>query len=286
MVEASDRRAADDRAPRPTRLVSDRAVDRVTGLDVRIDRVGAGDPVVILNGLLGLNEHWFGCLPPIADRAECLLLEPPILEMRGAGATVSGLVELIGSLVGSLTDRPAVLVGNSLGGHIALRLSLARPELVRGLVLLGSSGLFERTFEGGAQHSPSRAWLEKKIGELFADPSRMHPGMVEMAHAELSRRSAARALVRLGRSAKADHLGELLPAVRAPVQLLWGRQDVVTPPEVALMFRELLPDARLDWLDPCGHAPQIERPGEVGAGIARFLDELVGRSASAASGAA
>ncbi|TVQ75811.1 MAG: alpha/beta hydrolase [Phycisphaeraceae bacterium] len=248
--------------------------DRVHGVDIRVDRIGEGEPLVILNGLLGLNEHWFPCLGPLASRAECFLLQPPLVEMRGKGTTVEGVVHLIAGVLDSLIDRPAVLVGNSLGGHIALRLALMDLGLVRGLVLMGSSGLFERGFEKGAQHSPSREWLDKKIGDLFADRSKMLPGMVEMAHAELSRRSAARAFVRLGRSAKNDHLGALLPYIEAPTRLIWGRQDIVTPPEVAEQFLNLLPNAELSWIENCGHAPQIECPDDVAREIASFLDVL------------
>jgi 2-hydroxy-6-oxonona-2,4-dienedioate hydrolase len=217
----------DGSMPRP---ITASARDRVTGVDIRVDRVGQGRPVVVLNGLLGLNEHWFRCLGPMAERAECFLLQPPLLEMRGKGATVQGVVNLIESVLETLVDEPPVVVGNSLGGHVGLRLSLQRPDMVAGLVLLGSSGLFERGFERGVQHAPSYEWLDKKIKDLFHDPGRMLPGLVDQAYEELSRRSAARALVRLGRSAKQDHLGELLPRVDAPTLLLWGRQDQVTPP--------------------------------------------------------
>lgn len=257
--------------PRP---VTANAHDRVHGIDIRVDRIGEGEPLVILNGLLGLNEHWFPCLGPLSERAECFLLQPPLVEMRGKGTTVEGVVHLIAGVLDSLIDRPAVLVGNSLGGHIALRLALLDPGLVRGLVLMGSSGLFERGFEKGAQHSPSREWLDRKIGDLFADRSKMLPGMVDMAYAELSRRSAARAFVRLGRSAKNDHLGELLPYIDAPARLVWGRQDIVTPPVVAEQFLNLLPRAELSWIENCGHAPQIECPEAVAREIALFLDAL------------
>ena len=252
---------------------------RVTGLDVRVDRVGDGRPLVFLNGLLGLNEHWFGCLrhlvgPEARGDMECLFIEAPLLDMRGPGCSVDGVTNLTVSLLELLVDGPAVLVGNSLGGHVALRIAIARPELVAGLVLVGSSGLFERSFERDVQRNPSREWMERKIEELFYDPDRMIPGMIDMAHEALSRRTAVRSFVRLGKSAKRDHLGAQLHQVQAPVLLAWGKQDVVTPPEVAEQFAALLPDARLRWIDRCGHAPQIERPDVLCALVKAFCDEL------------
>jgi len=259
--------------------------DRVTGIDIRIDRAGTGKPLVILNGLLGVNAHWFGCLGPLVKRSEVFLLQPPLLEMRGPGCSVDGVTRLIASVLESMTDQPSILVGNSLGGHVALRLAIEFPDLVRGLVLVGSSGLFERTFEKGAEHSPSMQWLERKIGDLFYDRAAMWPSMVEDAYAELSRRSSARALVKLGRSAKNDHLGDKLHSVRVPVLLAWGRNDTVTPPEVAEQFHALLPDSRLRWIEECGHAPQIEQSEVLGGYIAELLDELAEREAGVSDSA-
>jgi len=269
-----------------TKPVTGSARDRVTGMDIRIDRVGSGDPLVMLNGLLGLNEHWFGCLPRLSKVAECLLVQPPLLEMKGSGCSVDGVTNLVASVLETITDRPATIVGNSLGGHVALRLAIQRPELVRSLVLVGSSGLFERSFGRDVEHRPSREWLCRKITDLFHDPSRMLPGMVDQAYEELSRRSAARALVKLGRSAKADHLGDYLPRITVPTLLAWGLQDIVTPPEVATEFQALMPNAKLVWLDKCGHAPQIERADELSAAIVEFLAELSRAESSLASGAA
>ncbi|GAB4515643.1 MAG: alpha/beta fold hydrolase [Phycisphaerales bacterium] len=248
--------------------------DRVTGMDIRIDRMGEGTTLVVLNGLLGLNAHWFPTIAPLADRVESLCIQPPILEMRGKGATVQGVSSLVVSCLESLLDGPAVIMGNSLGGHIALRIAHARPDLVRALVLIGSSGLLERGFEKGVRHTPTPDWIYTKVRELFYSEKSILPGMVEMVHEELSRRPAARAFVKLGRSAKVDHLGSILPEIGVPTQLIWGRQDIVTPPSVAEQFARDLPDARLAWLDDCGHAPHIEYPDAVRAVLTGFLDEL------------
>lgn len=248
--------------------------DRVTGMDVRVDRVGTGSPIVILNGLLGQNDHWFGVVQKLAKVGECILIQPPLLEMKGKGCSVDGVTALTTSLIESLVDEAPVIVGNSLGGHVALRIALANQDLPRGLVLVGSSGLFERTFERDWQHSPSVDYMQRKIEELFDDAARIPDGMVDVAHGALSRRSAARALVKLGRSAKRDHLGEELHRIECPVLLSWGRQDRVTPAEVAEQFHQLIPNSRLDWLERCGHAPQIERADELSESIGRFVNDL------------
>jgi 2-hydroxy-6-oxonona-2,4-dienedioate hydrolase len=255
-------------------VITGSAHDRVTGMDIRIDRMGEGPTIIVLNGLLGLNQHWFPAIAPLADRAEFLLIQPPILEMRGKGCTVPGVASLVISVLETLIDEPAIVMGNSLGGHIALRVAHARPDLARALVLIGSSGLLERGFEKGVRHTPDHDWITAKVRELFHSEMAVLPGMVEMVQRELSRRPAARAFVKLGRSAKDDHLGEILPEITQPTQLIWGRQDIVTPPEVADEFERTLPDARLRWIESCGHAPHIERPDVVRATLENFLDKL------------
>jgi pimeloyl-ACP methyl ester carboxylesterase len=187
------------------------------------------------------------------------------------------------ALIDELVDEPAVLVGSSFGGHVALRVVLDRPDLTRGLVLVGASGLYEVDYEGelggdprmkDVEIRPSREWMQRKIAELFHDKTTIPDGVVDRVHAELSHRRAARAIVKLSRSSRKDHVGSQLERVQAPALVLWGRQDIVTPPRVAHEFAERLPDARLHWIDECGHAPMIEKPEEFTSAMGAFLDEL------------
>ena len=238
------------------------------------DRIGAGAPVVFLHGLLGLKEHFIAPAERLADRADCWLVQAPLLELRGSQCSVRGAADLIDDFLEREVQAPAVLVGNSLGGHIALRIALEHRERVRGLILAGSSGLFERTFEKDVQHRPSREWLERKITDLFFDPAAMPEGVVDRAFEALSNRKAARALVRLSRTAKADHMGDRLPRITQPTMLLWGRQDTVTPASVAEEFCALMPNARIRWIESCGHTSMIERPEEFADGVREFLDEI------------
>jgi len=233
--------------------------------------------LVFLHGLLGINEHWDVVIDHLDGRARCVRMQAPLLELRGADCSVEGSTRIIQQALKQHVPEPAILVGNSLGGHIAMRIALDTPERVRGLVLAGSSGLFERTFEKDVQHRPSRDWIERKIRELFDDGRKAPEEAIDRAYEELSDRQAARALVRLSKSAKNDHMGERMSGIQAPTLLVWGRQDIVTPPRVAEEFYNLIPDARLHWIDRCGHAPMLERPREFADALTLFLEELAER---------
>ncbi|RMH28025.1 MAG: alpha/beta hydrolase [Planctomycetota bacterium] len=252
------------------------ALTSPNGLEVRADvvRTGTGPRVVFLHGLVGLNEHWEEVVARIRDKAECITLELPLLELRGDDCSLWSVVEMTQQFLDRHVDGPSVLVGNSFGGHVALRIAHRRPDLVRALVLAGSSGLIERTMVRGAPVRPSKEWLEEKIGELFYDKSVMNPGDVERAYKLLNERGGARAMVKLSKTARRDNMTDDLADIACPTLLIWGKQDVVTPPSAGQGFTELMPDARIVWLENCGHAPMLESPIPFAEAMRSFLDEL------------
>ena len=235
---------------------------------------GSGMPVVFLHGLVGLNEHWGKVVDRIASRVRCITLEVPLLELRGVDCSLSAVSAMTMQFLDREIGEPAILVGNSFGGHVALRVTHERPELVHALVLAGSSGLIERTVVKGAPVRPTREWLVEKIGELFYDKSKMDPNDVDRAFELLNERGGARAMVKLSKSARRDNMTDDLADITQRTLLIWGKKDIVTPPSAGQGFRELMPNAKLHWLDDCGHAPMIESPIGFGDAMHGFFDEL------------
>lgn len=244
------------------------------GLTATVSDCGQGVPFVFLHGLVGLNEHWEDVGRRLRERVRCVMFELPLLALRGNHCSIHGATDLTARFLREYLAEPAVLVGNSFGGHVAARLAIEHPHLVRGLVLAGASGLIEKTMMSDIQIRPSKEWLRRKIGELFFDQTHMREADLDRAHKELSDRGGARAMVRLSRTARKDHLGERTREIRVPTLLVWGRQDVVTPPEAAEGFARHIADARLVWFDRCGHAPMIEKPEEFASALLAFAGEL------------
>ncbi|GJM19821.1 MAG: alpha/beta hydrolase [Phycisphaeraceae bacterium] len=254
-----------------------------SGVDVAaaVRDEGAGPGFVFLHGLVGLNEHWEDVVGDLTAEVRCTTLELPLLELRGPDCSIQGVTEITERFLEAHAPTPVVLVGNSFGGHVALRIARHRPDLVRGLVLAGSSGLIERTIVKGAPVRPSREWLREKIGELFYDKAKVAESDIERAHAALNSRGGARAMVRLSKTARRNHMGDELAEIRCPTLLIWGREDIVTPPSAAQGFLDLLPDARIAWIDACGHAPMIEAPETFARAVREFAGELDRRDAEA-----
>lgn len=235
----------------------------------------SGLPIVFLHGLVGLNEHWEGVVDRISNRSRCVLFELPLLRLRGDDCSIHGATRLTAQFLGEkFGGQPVVLVGNSFGGHVALRIALEHPQVVKGLVLAGSSGLIEKNTVDKPEHRPSREWLTRKIGELFYDKSKMREADIDRAHAELSDKGGARAMVRLSKSARRDHLGDRISEIAHPTLLIWGKQDVVTPPEACEGFKRMIRNSTVEWLDNCGHAPMIEQPELFADALLRFAGEL------------
>jgi pimeloyl-ACP methyl ester carboxylesterase len=244
-----------------------------------------GIPAVLLHGMMGEPENWQGVLPHLPNESQPLLPRFPFFENADSPRTIPGCVEFIEDYIDRhVGDGPVVLGGNSLGGHVSLLIAMNRPDRIAGLVLTGSSGLFERQITGQRGANPSRQWYREKMKEIFYDPRHVTDRLVDRVVDTLESRLARRHLVSIAKSAKRDNLADRLDNVRCPVLLAWGRQDGITPPDVAEEFQQRLDDSELVWLDECGHAAMIEQPRQLGLAIAdwwrrRIAPQVASRAA-------
>ena len=232
------------------------------------------ESIVFLHGLFGRPADFDRVRRLLPDRFRTLAPELPIASGSGAADSVDELVDEIGEALEAAGAGRSLLVGTSLGGHVAIRLALLAPARVSGLVLSGSSGLFERGFESGVPRRPDRAWVEGKIAEVFHDPAFATDQLVDETLSTLLDRRRYISLVRLAKSAKQENLSAVLPLLRVPTLLLWGDDDRITPPSTAREFERLVPRSRLLFLSGCGHAPMIENPAAFAFHLSAFLRDL------------
>lgn len=175
--------------------------------------------------------------------------------------------------------RPMVLVGASLGGAVALDFALEHPEAVERVVLIDAQGFIDGIGPMASLPRPLAAagvWLLRTEGlrmaanrqayhdQGFATEDAMRVGRL---HTHLDGWADANiAFMRGGGYAISQRLG----GVQQPVLVLWGREDKILEPSYAQRFVDTLPDARLQWLEGCGHCGHLERPLETAAAILRF----------------
>jgi pimeloyl-ACP methyl ester carboxylesterase len=237
---------------------------------------GQGTSLVLMHGLMGKCENWEGVLRYLPADCRGIALHFPFFS---EGLRLDSIETITAYARGFLDERgieKTFLGGNSLGGHIALHLALEMPERVQGLVLTGSSGLFERTVTGPRGANPSRRWVRDKMCEIFYEPELVTEQLVDDVCAVIAHRRSTRDLVKIAKSAKRDNLADRLGEIRCPALLIWGRQDEITPPHAAREFNDLLARSRLEWIDRCGHAPMMERPYEFAEILGRWWSSVRG----------
>ena len=232
---------------------------------------GDGEPVVLLHGLMGHMDHWDATLDALSDGVRGLAPELPLFDPDFSDLSLAALAAHVRDLLDALEIGDAVIGGNSLGGHVALELVLAHPERVNGLVLTGSSGLFERSFTRGVPHRPTTEYVRAKMEEVFYDPALVTDGWVESVRRTVTTKSTVLRVLKLARAARSHSVESLLSSIHVPTLLVWGENDRVTPLSVAERFHAAIPRSRLVLLPRCGHAPMLEQPEAFSAVLDSWL---------------
>ena len=153
-----------------------------------------------------------------------------------------------------------MLVGNSLGGHVGLIYTSQHLEKVKYLILTGSSGLYENAFGSSFPRKNDYNYIKERVGLTFFDPNVATKELVDEVWDLIGDRGKALRSISLAKSAIRSNMATELPAMNIPVCLIWGKNDTITPPEVAEEFHKSLPHSDLYWIDKCGHAPMMEHP--------------------------
>jgi len=252
-------------------------VNATAGPQFRWLERGEGEAVVLLHGLMGQMDHWEEALEALGGVCRAIAPLLPIFDPLLAEPSITELADHVVRLLDQLGIERAVVGGNSLGGHVALTLALRWPARVSGLILTGSSGLFERGFSRNVPHVPSPEYVRTKMEEIFYDPALVTPSWVEAVRRIVTTRATALRVLQFARAARRDSLEARLPEVAAPTLLVWGKDDRVTPAEVAERFYCLIPEADLVYITNCGHAPMLEQPAAFSQIVEQWLRETAPR---------
>ncbi len=239
-----------------------------------IESGAEGEVILLLHGLFGALSNFEGIFKRFSDQYNVVIPILPIYEMPIFEVSVMGLVDFVTRFVQFKGYNKVHLVGNSLGGHIALLYAIAHPEHIASITLTGSSGLFESAFGTAFPKRGDYDYIKRKTGDTFYDPAVATKELVDEVFGIVNDRNKAIRVVATAKSAVRHNLGDKLHKIKAPTLLIWGMQDAVTPPFVAEKFHELIADSRLHFLDKCGHAPMMEKPSEFNEILHAFLHEV------------
>ncbi|OGX87195.1 alpha/beta fold hydrolase [Hymenobacter glacialis] len=233
---------------------------------------GQGPVLLLLHGLFGALSNWQDVVSEFATDHRVIIPLLPVYEMPLSQAGVPGLVAYVEGFVAAI-GLPAsfTLLGNSLGGHVALVYALKNPARVNRIVLTGSSGLFENSMGASFPKRGDYAYVQERVGFTFYDPSLATQELVDEVFNVTNSNAKCLRMIAIARSAQRHNLSKELTKITVPVLLVWGLNDTITPPPVAHEFARLLPHAELRFLDHCCHAPMMERPVGFNSYLRRFL---------------
>ncbi len=288
MAEAGHTMAASRTAPR---------FETVDGVRLRYVRSGAGPAVMLLHGLASSIVTWRDVMPDLARDHDVVAVDLPGFggsEVR-VGLPPSAYPGLVAGLMDRLGIARASLVGNSLGGGVAVVMAARHPERVDRLVLIDSVGYNPASADRPwllrvAGHEPVARLVETlplrrplvtlALRQVFHDDRLVTRERIDEYVAPLLRPGAVAAAQAL--LASGDDLGlpGLVASVRVPTLVVWGSEDTWVPVQHAERFLADIPGSRKAVIEGCGHLPQEERPHEVLRLLDKFLPRpLTSRSA-------
>lgn len=263
-------------------------------------------PLVLVHGLGGSHLNWVRTAPALARRTRVVALDLAgfgLTPTAGRSASVHANAELLHRFVRRVLGRPAVLVGNSMGGMVALLCTDTHPDAVCGVVLVNPSvpqtvAMLDREVVLGIgsaalplvgaritrwtrSRTPARRTVQRVVDLCFADPSRADPEVIEAGVALVEHRlamppedrafsAAARSLTAL--SGNRFRYGGVMRRVRVPVLLVHGSEDRLVARAAADAVAAAHPAWEYVVLDGIGHTPQLEAPEEFLAVVEGWLD--------------
>ena len=235
---------------------------------------GEGEPLLLLHGLFGALSNFADLVEHFRGSYKVIVPLLPLFDLDIFHTTVGGLEKHVQKFIELRGYTGIHLLGNSLGGHVALVHVLKHPEKIKSLILTGSSGLFEN---GMGDTYPKRGdyeYIKTKTQVTFYDPATATKELVDEVFEITNNRIKVIKIISLAKSAIRNNLGEEVNKITQPTLLIWGNNDIITPPFVGQEFNKLIPNSELHIIDKCGHAPMIEVPQEFNNILEKFLHKL------------
>jgi pimeloyl-ACP methyl ester carboxylesterase len=232
---------------------------------------GEGEPLILLHGLFGALSNFADLVEHFRKTHKVIVPLLPLFDLDLFHTSVGGLAKHVHKFIETMDYQNIHLLGNSLGGHVALVHTLKHPERIKTLTLTGSSGLFENGMGDTYPKRGDKEYIRKKTELTFYDPAMATDNLVNEVFEITNNRIKVIKIIALAKSAIRNNLGEELNQIKQPTLLIWGQNDTITPPFVAEEFHKLIPNSELHFIDKCGHAPMMEVPQAFNNILEEFL---------------
>jgi pimeloyl-ACP methyl ester carboxylesterase len=234
---------------------------------------GEGPVLLLLHGLFGALSNWDVVINEFKHKFKIYIPMLPIYDLPFRKVGLESLVDHLEGFVNMKNLDNLVLMGNSLGGHVALIYTLKCQEKIRKLILTGSSGLFENAMGGSFPKRGSYEYVKERAEYTFYDPASITEEYIQEIFETTKSIAKCLNIVAIAKSAQRHNMANELSGIKVPTLLVWGLNDTITPPLVAHDFNRLIPNTTLKFIDKCCHAPMMEQPEKFNKILAEFLKE-------------
>ena len=232
---------------------------------------GKGKVILLVHGLFGALSNWKTVINELSKNYRVIVPRLPITEVDPSKASISGLSEFVRNFISSKKLKNISIIGNSLGGHLALDYVIHSQRNVNNLILTGSSGLFENSFGGSFPKRGDYNYINERVNYTFYNPEILSKKYIKEVYDTLNDNDKCLNIIKLARSAQRNNMSELLYKIKSPTLLVWGLNDTITPPSVAHEFNRLIKNSKIKFIDSCCHAPMMEHPKLFNRYIIDFL---------------
>jgi pimeloyl-ACP methyl ester carboxylesterase len=232
---------------------------------------GSGPVLLLLHGLFGALSNWEGVVNRFSKNFRVVIPMLPIYEMPIKEAGLEGLRKFVEDFTAFKNLNDLIIMGNSLGGHVALLYTLKNSDKVKKLILTGSSGLFEDSMGGSYPKRGNYEYIKERVAYTFYDPNVATKDLVDEVFDTTRSIPKCMRIVAIAKSAQRHNMADEIPNIKAPTLLVWGLNDTITPPIVAHEFNRLIPHSNLKFIDKCSHAPMMEHPEKFNELVEEFL---------------
>lgn len=265
---------------------------RVQGMDVHLRDEGPRSdpfPIVLLHGTSSSLHTWEGWARELAQTRRVIRFDLPGIGLTGpaldADYRIERYVRFVAAMLDQLGVSRCVIAGNSFGGQVAWETALAYPERVDKLILVDAAGYpFQPLsvplgfriariplLNNLMEYTLPRRLIEASVRNVYGDPGKVTPELVERYFELTLRAGNRRALVQRFAQAPAGIHPERIPALKVPTLILWGGRDRLLPPGDAQRFNRDIAGSRLILFERLGHVPQEEDPGATLTAVKAFL---------------
>jgi pimeloyl-ACP methyl ester carboxylesterase len=279
-----------------------------------LDFGGSGPPMVLVHGLGGSALNWMDAAPLLARFARVWavdLLGHGRSPSTGRSSSVTDNAALLPRFVEQVARGPAILVGNSMGGYLAMRVAADRPDLLGGLVLVSPAvpqgfdvmdpvvlqlfatyatpGVGEEFLRDWSRTAGPEGMVDQMLTLIAHDPSRVSRAWRDAHVAETRERMETGAAVDdmlLAARSLIEGLGEMqawrqsVDRVAAPTLVVHGAHDRLVSVVAARELARIRPEWELEVMEDCGHIPMVEDPEGVAGIVSRWLAERIERGSS------